>query len=68
MGDKDSHKKGEEKGNWCQIKSVKEVIANKEMRGESAKFERELLRSWSRYKGYEEAKQSLIELGNDGKS
>ena len=68
MGDKDSHKKGEEKGNWYQIKSVKEVIANKEMRGESVKFERELLRSWSRYKGYEEAKQSLIELGNDGKS
>ena len=55
MGDKDSHKKGEEKGNWCQIKSVKEVIANKEMRGESAKFERDLLKSWSHYPGWEEA-------------
>ena len=55
MGDKDSHKKGEEKGNWYQIKSVKEVIANKEMRGESAKFEQRLLKSWATYKGWEEA-------------
>ena len=55
MGDKESHKKGEEKGNWYQIKCVKEVIAHKEARGEDTRFEKELLESWARYLGWEEA-------------
>jgi len=56
MGDKDSHKKGEERGNWYQIKCVKDVVRNKEARGEDASFERELLKSWHNYPGWEGAR------------
>ena len=56
MGDKVSHKKNEEKGNWYQIKCVKDVVTNKEARREDASFERELLMSWSKYKGWEDAR------------
>ena len=56
MGDKDSHKKGEERGNWYQIKCVKDVVRNKEARGEDTSFERELLKSWHNYPGWEGAR------------
>ena len=59
MGDKESHKKSEEKGNWYQIKCVREVIAHKEVRGEDARFERELLKSWAKYHGWEDAEMVL---------
>ena len=49
------HLKGKERGNWFEIKCVKEVVTNKEARGEDASFERCLLKSWSRYEGWESA-------------
>ena len=59
MGDKLSHKKGEEKGNFYQIKCIKDVVRNKEARGEDASFERNLLKHWSKYKGWESASLSV---------
>jgi len=38
-----------------QIKGVRDVIKGKEARGEDASFERRLLKSWSKYEGWEEA-------------
>jgi len=55
--------KGKEQGVWFEIKCIADVIRSKEARGEDASFERNLLRSWSRYKGYETAKQALADLG-----
>ena len=50
-------------GAWYQIKSVADIIKGKEGRGEDASFERNLLKSWSHYKGYETAKQALADCG-----
>ncbi len=55
--------KGKEQGAWFEIKSVADVIKGKESRGEDATFERDLLKSWSKYEGYEGAKQALADLG-----
>lgn len=51
-----SHKKGEEKGNWYEIKCTKDVVRNKEARGEDASFERKLLWAWAKIPGWEAAK------------
>jgi len=56
MSDKISHKKGEEKGAWFQIKCVKDIVRDKEARGEDASFERKLLKSWATYEGWEDAR------------
>ena len=56
MGGKASHKNGEGKGSWFQIKCVKDIVRDKEARGEDAEFERKLLKSWSRLKGWEDAR------------
>ena len=56
MGDKLSHKKGEEKGIWYEIKCMKEVISSKEAKGIDATFERNLLKSWAKYPGWEAAR------------
>ena len=56
-------RKAKRKGACCEIKSVADIIKGKEGRGEDASFERNLLRSWSKYKGYETAKQALADCG-----
>ena len=55
--------KAKRKGACCEIKSVADIIKGKEARGEDASFERNLLCSWSKYKGYETAKQALADCG-----
>jgi len=42
--------------NNYQIKAVKDVIRMKEARGADASFERNLLKEWSKYPGWENAK------------
>ena len=42
-----------------EIEAVKDVIRNKEARGESARFERKLLESWANYEGWEDARMPL---------
>ena len=56
MGGEICHQKGRERGPWFEIESIQEVIVNKEARGEDASFERELLKSWSKYPGWESGK------------
>lgn len=58
-----SYKKHEERGAWFEIKCIKDVILSREARGEEAFFERDLLKSWSKYKGYETAQDALDSLG-----
>ena len=55
--------KGKEKGVWFEIKSVADIIKSKELKGQDANFERNLLKSWSRHEGYEGAKQALADCG-----
>jgi len=46
-----------------QIKDVKETILSKEAKGKDASYERWLLKSWSKYVGFEGAAQALAECG-----
>ena len=55
--------KGKERGAYFEIKCIKDIIISKESKGEDATFERKLLKSWSKYKGYEKAKDALAECG-----
>lgn len=55
-------RKGFERGPWYEIKCVKDCIISKEAKGQDASFERELLEAWSKYEGYEEAKETLSQL------
>jgi len=55
MGGEICKKEGSQRGPHFEIKCVKEVIVNKEARGEDASFERNLLKEWSKYKGWEGA-------------
>jgi len=55
-------KPGREQGAYFEIASVVNAIKLKEAKGQDASFERELLKSWSKYKGYESAKQALDKL------
>lgn len=55
MGRQNCHKRYHETGNWFQIKCVKETILAKEKDGEDASFERNLLKSWALYPGWEDA-------------
>jgi len=52
MGGEVCYQKGKERGPWFEIKCVKEIILSKEIKGEDATFERNLLRSWSEYPGW----------------
>ena len=58
------HREGYEQGPWYEIKCTQEVIRSVEARGRDASFEREILRSWSKYPGYGGAKGALASLGS----
>ena len=62
MGGEICYKKGEQRGPWYEIKCTQDVVRNKEARGEDASFERALLKSWSKYQGYEDAEKGLSAL------
>ena len=53
------HKK---QGAVYQIKTVADNIRLREALGKDASFEKNLLKSWSKVKGYEGAKQALATL------
>lgn len=57
------HAKDKERGAWFEIQCVKETIIAKEKDGKDASFERNLLKSWSKYPGYENATDALAEIG-----
>ena len=59
MGGEISHQKGKERGPWFEIQCVREIIISKEAKGEDTSFERKLLKSWGRYKGWESARKAL---------
>jgi hypothetical protein len=58
------YRKGYENGAWYEIKCVADIIRMKEARGADASFERDLLKAWSAYPGYESAKGVLESLTN----
>lgn len=55
MGGGICHQKGKERGSWFEVQCVKNDIIAKEADGESASYERKLLKSWGKYKGWEDA-------------
>ncbi len=55
--------KGRQSGAWFEIKCIAETIKGKEAKGQDASFERNLLKEWSKVKGYESAKDALTRLG-----
>ena len=57
--------RGKEKGAWFEIKCIKDIIIAKEAKGRDASFERNLLKSWAKYEGYEGANEALASLGKD---
>ena len=46
-----------------EIETIRKIIVEREKRGEEAYFERSLLKSWSKYPGYETARDALRTLG-----
>ena len=56
------HRKGFEHGPWYEIKCTQDVVRNKEARGEDASFERKLLKSWSKYPGWEDAGNAIAPI------
>ena len=64
MGGEVCKRKGFERGPWYEIQSVKEVIIAKEVKGEDASFERDLLKSWAKYESYKSAKEALTSCGS----
>ena len=50
------------RGTAFEIQAVVNVIKGKEAEGQDASFERKLLKAWSKYKGYEKAKEALAGL------
>lgn len=54
--------KGKERGAWFEIKCIADIVRSKESKGKDASFERDLLKSWSKYRGYEDAKGVLTSL------
>ena len=59
MSDKISRQEDKGRGNFYQIKCVRDVIRGKEARGEDASFERNLLKHWVKYPGWREAGKPL---------
>jgi len=58
--------KSHKRGALYAIECVKNDITSKESKGEDASFERMLLKEWSSYEGYEEAKEVLAQLSRRG--
>jgi len=56
--------RGRQQGGYYEIKCISDVIKAKEAKGQDATFERDLLKSWKNYKGYESAKEALSKLGS----
>jgi len=54
--------KGRQQGAHYQIQTTADTIVLKESMGQDASFERELLKAWSKHKGYESAKGVLAKL------
>ena len=46
-------------GNKFQIRCIRDIIIGKESRGQDATFERDLLKAWSKYEGWESALEAL---------
>ena len=59
MGGEVCKHKGSERGPWYEIKCVRETITLKEAKGQDATFERGLLKSWSKYPGWEDAASAI---------
>jgi len=57
---------GREQGAWFQINAVADTIKLKEAKGMNATFERDLLKAWSKYPGYEAAKEALAKIDKGG--
>ena len=55
--------KGDDRAKYT-INSVKNVIILKEKRGADASFERDLLKAWQHYEGWEYARDALRECGS----
>ena len=55
--------KHREKGASFEINAVADIIKIREAQGKDATFERDLLKHWSKHKGYESAKKVLDKLG-----
>ena len=49
------YQKGKGRGPWFEIKCVRDVVINKASRSEDTSFERDLLKSWAKYPGWENA-------------
>ena len=62
--------KGRQTGAHYEIKTIADIIRAKEKNGHDATYEREILKAWAKYPGYESAKKALEELNkkeeNDG--
>lgn len=54
--------KGKQRGAYYEIQVVADIIRIKEANGENTSFERELLKQWPKYPGYESAKEVLSSL------
>jgi len=62
MGGEVCYQKGRERGPWFEIQCIQNLIASKEAKGLDATFERKLLKSWSKFPCYEEAREALTAL------
>ena len=67
MGGEVCYQKGKERGPWYEIASIRDVIISKELKEQNVSFERSLLKSWSKYKGYEGAKEALESIPRTNK-
>ena len=61
------YRKGYEQGAWYEIRCFADNIRSKESRGGDASFERECLKSWANYEGYEGAREALADLSDTRK-
>jgi len=68
MGGEITYRKGYERGPYYEIKCIQEVIIGKAARGENATFERDLLKSWAEYPGWEMAREVLPPARSPNKS
>ncbi len=62
-----SKKKGKQRGASYEIQCVSDVIQAKELKGQDASFERNLLKKWSVYPEFKEAKVALDNLDKSKK-
>ncbi len=57
------YKAGRETGAWYELKCIRAVITNKEARGESATFERELYKAWLKHPEFAKAEKENLDRG-----